>query len=270
MPASQLVGRPSAFQGRSPGLMFLTTALNLICDGLLALVYPQPCELCQQSVESRRLGSLCGDCWQTTRVFAEHETLCWKCGAPSLGQIAPEKRETVRCRRCDRDSFTTARACGPYEGALKAAVLGLKREPNVSRKLIQVLVDVQRRPPLNEATLIIPVPLHPKREKARGFNQAAIIARALATKVRLPFAEKCLVRTTHSEKHRAGMDASGRRDSVAKAFSVSYPRRVTGERVLLVDDVFTTGATVSSCAEVLLEAGAAAVSVLTIARVVRY
>jgi predicted amidophosphoribosyltransferase len=66
------------------------------------------------------------------------------------------------------------------------------------------------------------------------------------------------------------MDASGRRESVAKAFSVSYPLRIAGEKVLLIDDVFTTGATVSSCAEVLLEAGAAEVLVLTIARVVRY
>ena len=250
--------------------MFLTTAIDLIIDGLLALVYPRACGLCQQSVENRRLGSLCAGCWQSARIFADNEIVCWKCGAPSLGQIAPEKREAVRCGRCASDLFTAARACGAYEGALKAAVLELKREPNLSHKLSQILVETHRRAPLQRATLIIPVPLHPQREKERGFNQAAIIARALAAKVGLPFVEKCLVRTTHSEKHRAGMDASGRRDSVAKAFSVSYPLRIAGEKVLLIDDVFTTGATVSACAEVLLEAGAAEVLVLTIARVVRY
>ena len=249
--------------------MFLTT-IDLIIDGLLALVYPQVCGLCQQSVENRRLGSLCAYCWQAARIFSENETVCWKCGAPSLGTIAPEKRAAVRCGRCVGDSFTAARACGPYEGGLKEAVLALKREPNISHKLLQILVETQRRAPLQQATLIIPVPLHPQRETERGFNQAAIIGRALALKVGLPFDEKSLVRTTHSEKHRAGMDASGRRDSVARAFSVSYPRRVAGERVLLIDDVFTTGATVSSCAEVLMEAGASAVLVLTIARVVRY
>lgn len=250
--------------------MFLTTTINLIIDGLLALVYPQACVLCQQGIENRRLGSLCTDCWQRARIFADNEIVCWKCGAPSLGKIAPEKREAVRCGRCASDSFTAARACGAYEGALKAAVLALKRDPNVSYKLLETLVETQRRAPLQQATLIIPVPLHPQREQERGFNQATIIGRALALKVGLPFDEKSLVRTTHSEKHRAGMDASGRRDSVAKAFSVSYPRRVAGERVLLIDDVFTTGATVSSCAEVLLEAGASEVLVLTVARVVRY
>lgn len=250
--------------------MLLTTALDQIFDGLLALVYPQACELCQRSVENRRLGSLCLGCWQTARIFAVDEIVCWKCGVPSLGQIASEKTKAVRCGRCANDSFTAARACGAYEGALKAAVLGLKRQPEISRKLIQVLAEAQRRSPLDQATVVIPVPLHEQREKARGFNQAAIIGKALASKVGLPFDEKSLVRTTHSEKHRAGMDASGRRESVANAFAVSFPRRVRSEKVLLVDDVFTTGATVSACAAALLEAGAAEVLVLTIARPVRY
>jgi ComF family protein len=153
---------------------------------------------------------------------------------------------------------------------LKASVLALKREPNISRRLLQLLVASQQRAPLNEASVVMPVPLHPNREKSRGFNQAAIIGRALAREVGLAFDEKTLVRTTHSEKHRAGMDASGRRESVANAFAVSYSRLVAGEKVLLVDDVFTTGATVSACAAALREAGASEVLVLTIARPVRY
>jgi predicted amidophosphoribosyltransferase len=74
------------------------------------------------------------------------------------------------------------------------------------------------------------------------------------------------VRVSESEKYRAGLDVKGRRDTVAEAFRVIHPRLVTGENVLLVDDVFTTGATVSACAEVLIAAGARSVFVLTLAR----
>lgn len=250
--------------------MFLTKPANRIVDGLLALVYPHCCAVCQGSVERRHLGCACAGCWEATQLFTDADTICWKCGAPSLGAIETQKRTTVRCRRCEDDAFTAARACGAYEGALRAAVLALKREPNVSQQLLNLLVQTQRRSPLAQATLVLPVPLHPGREKERGFNQASVLGRQLARRVRLPFDDKSLIRTSHSEKHRAGMDARARRASVADAFAVSYPRLLQGEKILLVDDVFTTGATASTCAQALFAAGAEAVFVLTIARAVRY
>jgi ComF family protein len=250
--------------------MLLTRASSLGYDSLLALVYPQACAVCGGSVESRALGSACAKCWQQTRLFSEAETLCWKCGQPSLGTVPEEKREEVRCRRCDLDSFTAARACGVYEGALRASVLLLKRAPSICRKLREQLISTQQRSPLNKATRIIPVPLHAEREQARGFNQAALIGRELSRATSLPLDEVSLVRVKNVKRHRAGMDAKGRRDTVANAFRVTHPALVAGERVLLVDDVFTTGATVSSCASVLLDAGALEVFVLTIARPFRY
>jgi ComF family protein len=153
-----------------------------------------------------------------------------------------------------------------YAGALRASVLSLKREPNICRKIRELLLETQRQHPLSKATRIVPVPLHPEREKARGFNQAAVIGHALSRATSIPLDEVSLIRTHHTNRHRAGMDARERRETVDDAFRVSYPALVSGERVLLVDDVFTTGATVSSCARVLLEAGAAEIYVLTIAR----
>jgi ComF family protein len=149
-------------------------------------------------------------------------------------------------------------------------VLRLKREPHICRKLSEQLVNTQKQYPLNQATRIIPVPLHPEREQARGFNQAVLIGRELSRATSLPLDEVSLVRTEHTNRHRAGMDARGRRETVADAFRVTYPALIAGERVLLVDDVFTTGATVSSCAATLLDAGAAEVFVLTIARPLRF
>ncbi|HEX3280399.1 MAG TPA: ComF family protein [Pyrinomonadaceae bacterium] len=246
--------------------MLATRAVNLFYDSCLALLYPQACTICGDSVESRVLGVACEKCWRSTHVFSGNETICWKCGALSLGAVAPEQREAVRCRRCDADAFTVARACGTYEGALRASVLLLKREPHLCRKLVNLLVSVQSQYPLNRATRIISVPLHKEREQARGFNQAAIIGRALADAVSLPIDEISVKRTAHTTRHRAGMDARDRRESVENAFTVAHPALVAGERILLVDDVFTSGATVSACAKVLLQAGAADVFVLTLAR----
>lgn len=250
--------------------MLLQHAANLFYDSLLALVYPQSCVVCRDSVESRAFGVACEKCWRQTHLFKGTETVCWKCGLPSRGIVPEEKREQVRCRRCDDDEFSAARAVGVYEGALRASVLALKREQHICSRLKQLLIEAQKQYPLSKATRIVPVPLHPEREKARGFNQAALIARELSEATSLPVDEVSLVRTHHTNRHRAGMDWKGRRETVADAFRVIYPALIAGERVLLVDDVFTTGATVSSCASVLLQAGATEVFVLTLARPMRH
>ena len=249
--------------------MDLNRAANTAYDSLLALIYPQACAVCSSSVESRAFGVACADCWRQTRIFTGAETICWKCGLPSLGNVAFDKREDVRCRSCDADCFAAARAVGIYEGALRASVLALKHSPHVCSRLVDLLGETQRRSPLNRATRIIPVPLHPERKKARGFNQAAVIGRALSHASALLCDEVSVIRERHTERHRAGMDTKDRRATVADAFRVSYPALIAGEHILLVDDVFTTGATVSSCANSLLEAGAAEVFVLTIARPLR-
>jgi ComF family protein len=246
--------------------MFLTRTANLLCDAALALVYPQSCAVCSGSVESRVYGIACARCWRETRTFAGGETICWKCGALTSGNITKEKREQVRCRRCDQEAFTAARACGVYEGALRASVLALKHEPHICPRLTELLVQTQRRAPLNEATRIVAVPLHTQREKGRGFNQAAVIGRELSRVTRLPLDEVSVVRTSYSQRHRAGMDERGRRETVENAFQVCHVNMIAGERILLVDDVFTTGATVSSCAKSLKGAGATDVFVVTIAR----
>ncbi len=240
--------------------------LSSIWDATLALVYPQACAVCGASVESRHNGVACASCWQTTRVFTDEDTLCWKCGLFTEAAVDKDKRQSIRCRQCDDEAFTGARACGYYEGALRASILQLKREPHVASRLVHLMLAAQQRAPIISANLIIPVPLHPERERERGFNQALLLAKELSRLSSLPLDEHSVVRRVHTERHRAGMDAKARRQSVAEAFTVRHPKSVAGQLVLLVDDVFTTGATVSACASALKEAGAAEVFVLTIAR----
>ena len=227
-----------------------------VYDAILTLAYPQICVICNRSVEQRRFGVACETCWQETRIFTDEERICLKCGAP----------DQLRCGRCEELAFTAARAAGIYEGALRESVLLLKRKPYVPRHVESLLTDVVRREPLSRSTRVIPVPLHPKRLKTRGFNQASVIGQTVSKALELPLDEVSLVRVLTTEKYRAGMDTKGRRDTVAGAFHVAHPRLIAGEDILLVDDVFTTGATISACAETLMAAGAGNVFVLTVAR----
>ena len=241
--------------------------LTRVYDALLAVAYPQACRVCGGSVEQRSLGVACAECWESTRIFTGSETVCWKCGVLSVGMgISADLRKDVRCRRCDSHAFTAARAVGPYEHGLRASVLESKRRPYLAPFVIRLLTTIAQREPLNEATRIIPVPLHETRTRERGFNQAAVIAEAIAGQLRLPVDEASLVRVSGSEKYRAGLDPKGRRDTVAEAFAVRHARLVESENILLIDDVFTTGATVNACAEALVASGARNVYVLTIAR----
>lgn len=240
--------------------------LSHLYDAALALVYPHACAICGGSVESRHDGVACSSCWSTAPLFRESDTLCWKCGALSRATVAEAGREKVRCGRCDDDAFTVARACGAYDGALRASILELKRRPQVARRVLHLIREVQKRAPLNTAELIVPVPLHATREHERGFNQALILARELGRLGGLPVEEHCLVRRVQTEMHRVGMDAKARRQSVAGAFTVRHADLIAGKRVLLIDDVFTTGATVSACAAAVKQAGAKAVFVVTLAR----
>ena len=230
-------------------------SLTLIYDAVLTVLYPQACAMCGRSVESRRFGVACEMCWRRTRIFADDEEICWKCGVPGPA-----------CGRCMELAFTAARAVGTYEGALRETVLLLKRQPYLPQHVERVLAEVVSRPPLSRSTRVVPVPLHPKKLRARGFNQASVVGQTVAKALRLPLDEVSLVRVSTTEKYRAGMDAKGRRDTVAGAFQVTHPRLVAGEDILLVDDVLTTGATISACAEALVTAGAETVFVLTVAR----
>ncbi len=247
-------------------MRFATTLTSTLYDAALALVYPQVCAVCGGSVESRHDGIACAACWSATHLFSHDDTLCWKCGAFTRASVSEDRRKSIRCGQCDEDGFTAARACGFYEGALRASVLELKRAPHVPTRLGRLMFAASKREPLNSADLIVPVPLHPGRERERGFNQAALLARELARLSKLPLDEHSVVRRVQTGRHRAGMDARARRESVANAFAVRHPDAIKGRRVLLIDDVFTTGATVSACAAVVNNANADEVLVLTIAR----
>jgi ComF family protein len=119
-----------------------------------------------------------------------------------------------------------------------------------------------------EFDLVAPVPLHPKRRRERGYNQSELLARSLARQIAVPFDNVALVRIRPTLPQ-VGLTDVQRMENVRGAFGCGEPRRVSNKRVLLIDDVMTTGATASSATQTLLKGGAARVSVLTVARAVQ-
>lgn len=234
-----------------------------IFDSLLTLAYPQACQSCGNSVENSSDGVACRSCWAKTDIITGSETLCAKCGR--FLQSKSIEFQTF-CHRCDEDFYDSAAAVGIYENALAASVLHLKREPFVAKRLRELFLSRFQKSSFHDATLIVPVPLSKKRLLERGFNQAATLSGILTKETKIKFDEHSLIRRIHTPMHRAGMDAKARTTSVENAFEVARPKLIKGEKVLLIDDVFTSGATVSNCARTLKDHGAEKVYVFTLAR----
>ncbi len=235
-----------------------------IYDSLLTLAYPQPCQLCGNSVENSADGIACEICWDKTLIFAGTETLCRKCGHFLHTKSSHFK---TFCHLCDGQFYDSALAVGIYEHALAASVLNLKRQPFVAERLKNLFIERFQKSDYQDVSLIIPVPLSKKRLLERGFNQAGILAKFLSEQSGIKLDKQSLIRKIHTPIHRAAMDKKAREISVKDAFEVKRANFVKGERVLLIDDVFTSGATVSGCAKTLKDSGAENVNVFTLSRV---
>jgi ComF family protein len=171
------------------------------------------------------------------------------------------------CGDCQTEPppFARARAAAIYEGPVASAIKRFKFAGQMA--MLPLLQSWLRMPVCRElvaaADLLVPVPLHPRRLKARGFNQALLLARGVREK---PVGLETLVRGRHTVPQ-VGLNRNERRDNVKGAFAVPHPEDIKGKNILLIDDLLTTGATVRECARVLRRAGAARVEVLTAARV---
>jgi competence protein ComFC len=179
----------------------------------------------------------------------------------------------VVCPACQDKmyAFDRARSFALYEGALVRAILLLKFEhiEPLGAWFAERLAEVVREEGgLLGADVVVPVPLHRQREKERGYNQAALISKHLAKRLRLPHKAVLLMRTKpRPDKHILSLEE--RWESVRGAFATRPGSKVDNQRVLLVDDVLTTGATLDACSRALREAGAKTVAGLTVARAVR-
>lgn len=232
--------------------------------GLADLLLPS---LAHDSPEATASAGLTPDAW--SRVIFLEDPVCDGCGAAfeaDGGVFAAN-----RCAACLAQpyAFARARAACVYDEASRGLVLKFKHgDHQPFAPLFARWISRSAAPLLEQADAVVPVPLHPFRLMSRRFNQAAEIARPLAASSGLEFLPDVLVRQTHSTSQ-GGKSLRGRRLNVKKAFAVTEAgrRRIRGRRILLIDDVLTTGATAEACARALLDGGARAVDLAVIARV---
>ncbi|MBI4460091.1 MAG: ComF family protein [Acidobacteria bacterium] len=192
---------------------------------------------------------------------------CGQCGFFLQGTAV--LHQTRLCGLCRRRAFRfeQARSFAAYEGTLQSLIQRFKYDGlrPLAQPLSELLAEAARRLEPHSWDLILPVPLHRRRQRQRGFNQAELLASRLSKTLRVPLGTKDCVRIRDT-RPQTGLRAAERRKNVAGAFHVPRPESVSSLRVLLVDDVLTTGATVNACAQALGEAGARGVWVATLAR----
>jgi ComF family protein len=241
-----------------------------IGDALVSVLFPAGCRICEKQLTTASRVPICDECLESFERVPG--ILCQVCGRPLHGLVRNPEHPLI-CPACQDKTyaFDCARSFAVYQGALVRAILLLKFEQMeplgawFAQRLAE-LANIEGEK--LAADVVVPVPLHRDRERERGYNQAALISKPLAKRLRLPHKAVLLMRT-RARPDKQVLSLEERWESVRGAFATRPGSQVDKLRVLLVDDVLTTGATLDACARALREAGAKSVAGLTIARAVR-
>src|ERR1035437_752083 len=230
----------------------------------LGLLYPEVCQLCGRTRATPAEGYVCGGCRGKVRFI--RQPFCERCGRPYEGDITTQF-ECANCREMEWH-FQSARSAVVARDPVLEVIHRYKYqralwfEPFLAELLIQAASPTlaAQRP-----NMIVPVPLHPAKRREREFNQAERLAARLGAATHIPVNKRLLQRVVPT-RTQTQLSRPERLDNVRNAFAMQQGQRLNGERIVLVDDVFTTGATTSACARVLVAAGAGEVCVWTVAR----
>jgi len=233
-------------------------------EAALSLVFPSVCQLCNQARASAAEGYVCPDCYKRVRFV--REPLCERCGLPFEGSLTG----LFECSNC-RDvelHFTSARSAVLAKDTVLEVIHRYKYnralwfEPFLADLLIRAAREEVRK---EDWDVIVPVPLHPTKKREREFNQAERLARHLGRALDIPVQTRWLRRTT-ATRTQTLLSRTQRAENVRRAFAPTNGLKLNDERIVLIDDVLTTGATTNACAKVLRDAGAGQVCVWTVAR----
>ena len=253
-----------------------STWRHAIANALASVFLPAECRLCEQLLTRASRLPICDKCLASfSRISG---CICPACGVPVDAPITgegqyeladPSKTHCLACR-AGEFHFDCVRSFARYEGSLVRAIVLLKFEEMepLADWFADRLAEVMRQNAQElRADLVVPVPLHKVRRRERGFNQAEMLSKRLAKRIGLPHQGILLVRKRpRPDKHL--LTSRERWEAVRGAFATRPGSQVDNRRVLLVDDVMTTGATLDACAKALREAGASCVLGLTVARAI--
>jgi ComF family protein len=252
----------------------LVSAARYLSESLFAALLPSDCRLCKTPLVTLSRLPVCAEC--IARIQPIGGVLCAVCGERILTPFAPPA-SVMECGLCLRAAppFSRAVAYGSYDRELRGLIHLLKYEGVMPAKKVLARLLAQAIARLTEfmgpEIVLVPVPLHAGKRRQRGFNQTELVAaeavRLLGNK-RLRLETGALARRRNTESQ-IGLTRHQRRENMRGAFAVGRRDAVKDREILLVDDVFTTGTTVSECSKVLLRAGASKVWVATVARTLK-
>lgn len=237
--------------------------MRVLIRSLIDFVLPPRCPLCSAQVDSPDSPSLCASCFSEVTFITP--PYCLKCGTP----FASQTEESHLCGQCmaGTNAYDMARAIYAFSGSAREAIHAFKyRKKTYLAKILIGLME-GRPPPLriSQYDKLVPVPLHRNRLSQRGYNQSVLLAREMGRRHGVPVDEGALKRTRDSIPQ-VELTGAERQKNVKGVFSLEGD--VVEKKILLVDDVFTTGATVNECAKVLRKGGARRIDVFTLARTV--
>lgn len=242
----------------------LPAKLRLWADTALSFIYPDVCQLCGANRATQREGYVCGDCRAQVRFI--EAPFCECCGLPFEGEISGAF-ECSNCREMELH-FASARSAVVARGPVLDAIHRYKYDGHLWFE--EFLVELFVRGASDwfherQTDALVPVPLFSVKERERGFNQAERLARRLGQAMNVPVCSDLLKRVLPTPSQ-TRLSRTQRADNMRHAFALKRKERVDGATFVLIDDVFTTGATTSACAKLLLKAGVERVVVWTVAR----
>lgn len=238
---------------------FFTHIFKTFVDFIL----PPHCPICKKSLQSCH--GLCPDCFAHIRFITT--PLCARCGRPFEFQIIEEPLCGTCCTK--EPIFKKARTAFVYDAYSRELILPFKHgDKTEMTPLLTTFLMTAGAELFPEIDVILAVPLHKTRLIKRKYNQAGLLAKSVAIKAQKPYLPHVLIRhkATPSQGH---MKSADRKKNVAGAFNIKHADLIKNKRILLIDDVYTTGATLNECAKVLLKHGAKNVSYLTLSRVLK-